>query len=799
MLKNYITSALRNLYKTRVYTIVNILGLSIGMAIFILILSYVTQEKSYDKFHNDYERIYRVRYERYSEDGESVRFASCCPPVGLRIRSLFPEVEKVARIARYPASVSFQDVIFFEERLFYAEPEFFELFNFSFISGDPVNGINGPNKVFISQSTAKKYFGDENPIGKSISIDKKTECEITGVFKDMPQNSHIKLDIVLPWKNLLNLLGPDFDESWGDSGAFTYIKFKEESNITEFHDKLNKLADDEFGSILKQYKLTMTLPLQPLTDIHLNSHFQQEFEVNGDKTTTNLLMVVALLIIVIAWVNYVNLSTARSLTRAKEVGLRKVVGALRFQLMVQLFLEVVIINCIAVVLALLLTLLFNPLMIYLTGSQLSVSLWNTQLLWTSILSLFSIGILLSGLYPVFVLSSFNPLHVLKGKLGSKPEGINLRKALVVFQFTMALGLLSCTLAVFKQVNFMRNQSLGFSIDKVVAVRGPRVMAANHRSNVNSFKQEIVKNSLVDKMCVVTEVPGKQVYWDAGGIAPVGSDESKNYQIVGVDYDFVDLFETKILVGRSFSRNFPSDTVALVLNETAVKWMGFVSPDSCVGKQVNYWGIIYTIIGVMKDYHQQSPKVAFEPHLYRLLPYGRGSRSMFAFKVNSPNAVKVIQSKYEELFPGNPFEYFFLDEYFDRQYKSDIIVGRVFSIFSILAIMVTAMGILGLFSFMVTQRTKEIGIRTVIGADTKALIILFSKDFLWLTLMSFAIAIPLSYYFIIQWLESFTVKMPITISIFLVPLVILAFVAGSTITYQVLRAVRQNPVESLRSE
>jgi len=471
--------------------------------------------------------------------------------------------------------------------LFYAEPDFFQLFSFSFVDGDPVNGINGPNKVFISQSTSKKYFGDENPIGKSISIDKKTECEVTGVFNDMPQNSHIKIDIVMPWDNLLNLLGADFDESWGDSGAFTYILFKEGTNIPEFHEKLSKIADDEFGSILKQYKLSMTLPLQPLTDIHLNSHFQQEFEVNGDKTTSNLLTVVALLIIVIAWVNYVNLSTARSLTRAKEVGLRKVVGALRYQLMVQLFLEVVIINCIAVFMALILTELFNPLMIYLTGSHLSVSLWNSQLLWISILSLFSIGILLSGLYPVFVLSSFNPLHVLKGKLGSKPEGINLRKALVVFQFTMAWGLLSCTLAVFKQVYFMRNQSLGFSIDKVVAVRGPRVMAANHRSNVNAFKQEIVKNSLVDKMCVVTEVPGKQVYWDAGGIAPVGSDESKNYQIVGVDYDFVDLFETKIIAGRSFSQDFPSDSVALVLNETAVKWMGFSSPDSSLGKQVNY--------------------------------------------------------------------------------------------------------------------------------------------------------------------------------------------------------------------
>lgn len=799
MIKNYFITALRNLNKTRLFTLTNIFGLSVGMAIFLLIFNYVNFERSYDKFHDNYERIYRVRYERYSDNGESVRFASCCPPIGLRIRNMFPEVEKVARIFRMPASVSYSENRFFEERLFFAEPEFFQLFSFKFIEGDSKTGINSPNTAFISKSTAQKYFGNENPIGKTISVDKKIDFLVKGIFEDIPQNSHIKMDIVLPWANLLNLIGSDYDDSWGDSGAFTYVLFREGANIDEFKQKLDKVAYDEFGEALKSYHLTMTLPLQPLTDIHLKSHYQQEFESNNDKFTVDLLMIVALFIMIIAWVNYINLSTARSITRAKEVGLRKSVGASRIQLMNQFFMEVVVINFLAVVAAIILTLAFQPLLKYVIEVYSIPNIFGNYRFWLGLSALFIIGIFLSGLYPVFVLSSFKPIQVLRGKFINSTNGVNIRKALVVFQFTMAMGLLAYTFAIFKQIDFMRKQNLGFSYDKVLVVRGPRVLTPNHSSNVQSFKQEILRNPSIQKMCVVTEVPGRQVYWDAGGIAPVGSDESKNYQIVGVDYDFVDFFETKIIEGRSFSRDFPSDTVGLVLNETAVKWMGFPNPKSSIGKQVDYWGVIYTIIGVMQNYHQQSPKMAFEPHLYRLMPTGRGSRSMYAFKVNNPNSLDAINKQFNAYFPNNAFEYFFLDDYYNEQYKSDKITGKVFSIFSILALLVTALGTLGLFSFLISQRTKEIGVRSVLGANTQSLFVLFSKSFVNLTILSFLIAIPISYYFINQWLNTFSQKMSIGVSVFILPIIIIISIALSTIGYQVLRATRANPVDSLRTE
>ncbi len=802
MFRNYLIVAFRNLFRTRQFSIINILGLSIGMTAFLIIQHYVSFEKSYDRFYANSDRIYRLRYERYSEDGESVRFASCCPPVGLRIRKLLPEVELVARICRYPASVSYNENRFIEERLFYAESEFFRIFNFTFVEGGPVKGIHDPNTAFISRSTARKYFGDENPMGKSIKLDNTTEYQITGIFEDVPENSHIKCDIVLPWANLLDILGIDFDDSWGDSGAYTYILFKKGVNISAFQKKLDAIAEKEFGEALKYYKLTMTLPIQPLTDIHLTSHYQQEFEPNGDYSAIKLLSAIAFFILGIAWVNYINLSTARSLTRAREVGLRKVVGASRAQLVVQFFLEVFIMNLIAIGVTILLLTLVLPFMAPVTGTPLSYRIWNQNWLWPAFALLLLSGVFLSGFYPVILLSSFKPLQVLKGKLGNNPKGLNLRKILVVFQFVMSLCLITATLTVYLQISFMKKMNLGFNKDQVLVVRAPRAREANFNSSMFTFKQEILKNPRISQMSVVTEVPGRQIYWDAGGIFPVGSDESKNYQIVGIDYNFVDLFQTPLIAGRNFSILFPSDTLALILNETAVKWMGFPHPDSAIGRQVNYWDVIYTIIGVMEDYHQQSPKAAFEPHIYRFLPYGRGVRGMFAFKLNtqeSNTTVTIIQKYFDQFFPGNSFEYFFLDDYFNAQYQDDMIVGKVFGLFSLLAVFITALGIYGLFSFLMLQRTKEICIRNIMGASISRILFLFGREFFLLIIIAFFISWVLCSAGIQWWLNSFASKMPVTIWLFLLPLLLMMAVAGMTIGSQVIKVARANPAGNLRYE
>jgi putative ABC transport system permease protein len=804
MFGNYLKIAIRNLVKTKLYSLVNILGLAIGMTACLLILHYVSYEKSYDKFHEAGERIYRLRYERSDSSGAAVKFASCTPPAAGFIRERYPEVEKIARIQNRRAVVSFGDRKFTEERMYFAEPDFLDILEFKFIKGDPLIGIREANNAFISQSTARKYFGNQDPMGKTFSVDKKVDYQVAGIFADIPQNSHLKFDILLSYENIRLLYGKDVLESWGHTTFFTYLRLKPGADPRAFENKLVDLVESEAGELQKRYGVEIRLKMQPLHDIHLTSHFMQEYEVNGDKDSVNFLFIIALFIIIMAWVNYINLSTARSLTRAKEVGLRKVIGANRRQLMVQFFSEITLINLAAILIAFVLVQLFLPLFTQITVTPADYSIWKEGWFWAAVLLMFLVGVLLSGLYPVAVMSSFKPAIVLKGKLGNSAKGINLRKILVIFQFVMALVLIIGTLTVYRQLAFMKNQDLGFDKDHVLVLKAPRVRDEAFREKFITLKEELLKQSKINGFCVVTEVPGGQIFWDNGGIFKYGEDISKgkNYQIVGIDYDFVNLFDLKFAAGRNFSKEFPADKDALIFNETAVKWMGFTDPGSALGQKVDYWGHIYTIIGVLNDYHQQSLKAAFEPHIFRLLPYGRGVRGHFAIKINPqnvPETVQFVQQQYEKFFPGNPYEYFFLDDYYHEQYKEDERFGKVFGTFSFLAIFVTCLGIFGLSSFMAIQRTKEIGIRKVLGAGVSKILFLLTKDFLVLLLVSFIAALPLAIWGAMQWLSGFAYRMNLHVWLFVLPLLMVSVIMLLTISYHVVRAALANPVDSIRYE
>ena len=530
----------------------------------------------------------------------------------------------------------------------------------------------------------------------------------------------------------------------------------------------------------------------------------QEYESNGSRDSVNFLFIIALFIILMAWVNYINLSTARALDRAKEVGMRKVVGASRKQLIMQFFFETILVNLAAIFIALGLVELFLPLFSQITGTPLTYSIWKAGVFWTALAAMFLAGVFLSGLYPVAVMSSFKPAAVLKGKLGNFAGGINLRKALVVFQFVMSFVLITGTVAVYRQITFMQSQNLGFNMEQTLVVKAPRVRDASFSEKFPTFKETLLANTDINKFCVVTEVPGKQILWDNGGIhkAGEGKGKGKNYQIVGIDYDFVDVFDLKLVQGRNFSKKFPADKDALILNETAVKWMGFADSPSAVGRQVDYWGKIYTIIGVLKDYHQQSLKEAFEPHIFRLMPHGRGGRGLFALKINSRHineTIRRVQQHYDKFFPGNPFDYFFLDDYFNKQYKGDELFGEVFALFSFLAIFITSLGIFGLSSFTAVQRTREIGIRKTLGAPVSRILLLLTKDFLGLIVVAFIIAVPLSFFGINQWLKSFAYRMSVSSWLFLVPLVIVAGITILTVSAHVIKAALANPVDSLKYE
>ena len=804
MLRNYFLVLLRTFRKSKIFTFVNILGLAVGMTAALLILHYVTFERSYDKFHADAERIYRVRYERTSEDGSAARFASCAPPAGAHIRGQFPVLENIGRIFRYNATMSYGDKKYFEDRMYYAEPEIFEILKFNFLEGDPVKSLAEPNFAFISKSTAKKYFGDENPVGKILSYDKSVDYEVAGIFEDVPANSHLKFDILLSFQNIVDRYGDEVMEAWGHTGFYTYAKLKPGADPQVFKQNLADIIEAEIGEALAQYNMKMELPLQPITDIHLNSNFMQEYEVNGSRETVNLLLTIALFIIVIAWVNYINLSTARSLNRAGEVGLRKVAGASRRQLITQFFFETAAINLAAILLAFGLMELFLPFFSGITGTPVQYSFWGQSWFWEAAAGIFFLGIFAAGLYPVMVMSSFAPITILRGKIGNTVRGVSLRKILVVFQFVMSLALITGTLAVYQQIKFMRSQDLGFDIDQVLVVKAPRVRGDDFKVKLQTFKETLLNKPAIRNISFVTEVPGRQIYWDAGGIMKEGENisKSKNYQIMGIDYDFMEVFNIEVLEGRNFSAEFPADDKALIMNETAVRWMGFENPRDAVGSKASYWGESFEIVGVLADYHQQSLKTEFEPTLFRYMPEGRGRLGAFAFKLNTIDVrsqITSIEQQFHGFFPGNPFEYFFLDEYFDRQYQADELLGRVSGIFAFLAIFVTGLGIFGLSSFLAVQRTKEIGIRKVLGASVPRILILLNRDFLIMMVVSFLLALPLTYWGVNKWLQTYAARMEAGVLLFILPAIMVLIVTLLTINSHSLKTAKMNPVESLRYE
>jgi putative ABC transport system permease protein len=803
MLANYLKTAYRNLLKNKLYSGINLLGLTIGMTACLLIMHYIVFEKSYDQFHPDKERIYRLRYERTDEKGDAVRFASCCPPAAAHIRDNYPEVEKIARLLHYQAIVAYNDTKFLEERMYFAEPDLFNILKFNFTKGDPTVSLRDPNNAFISQSIAKKYFGNENPIGKTISIDKKDIFQIVGLFEDVPRNSHLKFDILLPWEKVLTLYGTDYTEAWGHTGSYTYLRVKVGTDPQAFEKKLLPLVEKECPW-LKEYKMTIDLKMQPLKDIRLNSHYMQEYESNGDRDTVNFLLIIAVFIIIIAWVNYINLSTARSLGRAREVGVRKVVGASRGQLIVQLFLETIIVNTAAIGLTFVIINMILPYFSQLAGMPLDTGLWNHSWFWLALVAMFVAGVFLSGLYPVIAMTSYKPVIVLKGQLSRSDKGTRLRKTLVAFQFIIAIGLIIGTMTVYRQLSYMRNQKLGFDMDQILVMKAPRVRDANFEGQLRAFREELLTLTGINKFCVVTETPGRQVYWDAGAIHKAGEDDSKgkNYQIVGIDYDFADVFGVELMSGRNFSKEFPADKNGLIFNETAVKWMGFESSEAAVGQQVDYWGEIFTIVGVFKNYHQQSLKQAFEPHIFRLMPTGRGVRGHFAIKMNGQNVRKSLElagEKYAKFFPGNPFDFYFLDDYYNKQYQGDELVGMIVAIFAFLAIFVTCLGIFGLSSFITLQRIKEIGIRKVLGATVFQLVSMFYKFFVKWILVAALVACPVTWHVMNKWLDNYAYRINLSWWIFALAGGIALIIALLTVSWQAIRAATANPVEALRYE
>jgi putative ABC transport system permease protein len=802
MIRNFLLIALRNLFKHKVFSFINIFGLAIGIAASLLIVQYARFELSYDHFEPDYGDIYRLQLDRYNNGKLSTRWAAGATGLGPAVKDALPEVTSFARLAQHSAVISYKDHEFREPRIYYTTDDFIRMFGYKTLAGDATGALKNVNAVVLTASTAKKYFGKEDPIGKTVFLDKINPRKVTAVVADPPLNTHLKFDVLLSWATLVAQTGPDVNTVWYWDGFFNYIQVRRGTDPALLEKKIASAIKAKWGADMEKSHDGMTIHLQALPDIHLYSHYLNEAEVNGDGSSVYFLLIIAVFIIAIAWINYINLATARSVERAREVGVRKVLGSLRRQLVGQFLFESLVINGLAVVMAFLLILLCLPLFNYITGKDLHLSLLEDGTFWMMLGGLFLTGALLSGGYPAFVLSSFKPVVVLKGRLAKTGHGALLRQSLVVVQFIASVVLMVGTFAVYRQLNFMQHQDLGVNIDQTLVVTGPAVLDSTYHQKLTAFKTESLRVPGVRQMTVSTAVPGGQTGWNAGGIRLVGSDPSSanQYRVIGVDQDFVSTYGLRLLAGRNF---YPgkADSNSVLFNQAAIGQLGFSRPQDALSKRIEFWGKQYTIVGVVANHHQESLRQNYDAHIFRYVP---DVNSYYSLRLSTSRdgwqrVVASVKQQYNAFFPGNPFEYFFLDEHFAEQYKADRQFGRTFGLFAGLAIFVSCLGLLGLAAFVTNQRTKEIGVRKIVGAGLPSILVLLTRDFMKPLVIAFLLAVPLTWWLLRRWLESFAFRMPIDPWLFILPILTVLVIALLAVSTQTLKAATTNPVNSLRTE
>lgn len=805
MIRNYFKIAWRNIRRQKSYAFINIAGLAIGVAACLLILQYVSFELSYENFQENGDRIYRVHQDRYDNGKLSTQWAGGAYAVGNSFKDAIPEIEEYVKVVpenEVTAVKGDQPVKF--EKVYFTTASFFDVFTFPLLEGDAKTALKEPYTVALSESTARLLFGTTDVIGKKLELNRRNNYTITAVYRDAPENTQIRPEMLLSYETFIKFQGPDNnpEQAWAWDGCLTYLLLKKGADPKTVEAKFPPIVEKGVGELMKRFNASVTYSLLPLGDIHLHSHFLQEPGPTGDGKTTYLLLGIAFFIAVIAWVNYVNLATARAVGRAREVGIRKTIGSRRRQLVFQFLAESAVLNALALLLAVVLVMIAIPGFNRLSGQHLSFSLFATKGFWLGMVGLFVTGIIMSGLYPAFILSGFKPIQVLKGKVIASRQGSLLRKGLVVFQFAASLFLLIGTVAVFKQIKFMQSQSLGINIDQMLVVKPPVVgIDSTYMQKLTAFKDELKTEVSVGGVAVSTSVPGSSVDWNAGGIKLVGAPESdqKQYRVIGVDYDFLGMYGFQVVAGRAFSRDFGSDPQAVIFNRKAVEQLGFNDPAEAIGKQIDFWGQQYTIAGVIENFHQQSLREAYEPLILRLIPAVRGMMSIKTPADRVDNTIAAVKTKWAKFFPGNTFEYFFLDDHFDEQYRADQRFGGVFTLFTSLAILVACLGLFGLASFTTIQRTREIGIRKVLGASVPGILKLLYREFAWLLLIAFVIAVPLSWLMIQNWLQAYAFRIDIHWSFFVLPFMVIILVALLTVSMQSIKAALANPVQSLRTE
>jgi len=808
MFRNFLKSLYRNIIRNKFYSALNIIGLSVGLATALVILLYVQDELSYDKYNSKYDRIFRLEG-KFVVNNKPDQFAVVPNPMGPAFKLEFPEVEDFVRFdAMGNTLVRHGDNAYYEDNFMLADSSVFNIFSYKLLEGNPDKCLTDPNVIVITRKIAKKYFGNEDPMGKLLTIANGHSLKITGVMEDIPANTHLKFDALISIATIAKDQGVDEYNSMRSSkfwriGLYTYILLKENSSIEGVFDKFPAFYDKYMKELGEKYNLRFELMATPLAETHFRKGLGGE-RPSGNKVYLLIFSAVAVFILLIAAINYMNMATARSAGRAKEVGIRKVAGAYKSQLITQFLSESLILSIIALIIAFLLVWLVLPDFNNLANKSISINLLKNPLIYLEILGVTIFIGLLSGSYPAFFLSSFQPVKVLKGSAGKGgKKGGTLRKILVVTQFVIAIFMIIGTLVVSQQIGFLRNKDLGFDKDNLVIME---IQDSAFKSKVTLFKDKLLQNPNITAVTSSTGVPGQINWIQLIKVEQENKMENLTVILAQTDYDFVKTFGLKIVKGRDFSKDMGTDaSEAVIINETAAKKFGW--GDDALGKKIHFGfnrdgtgGRMLKVIGVVKDFHFKSLHNKIEPIIFFLNDKPGHFLTCRINPDNQKETLAYIEQKWNEFNTKSPFSYNFLANNLDEMYKADMKIGTIIKINAILIIFIALLGLLGLSSFIAEQRTKEIGVRKVLGASVGNILLMLYREFALLIFIAFIIAVPIAWWRLDIWLNmNFIYHIPLSWMSFLLAGLIAFFVGMLSISYYIIKAATNDPVVSIKYE
>lgn len=812
MLFNYFKTAVRDLKKNRLFSAINIFGVGIGIAAFLVIIQFVLFERSYDSFHENAAGIYRIPFswDPIAKSTIDQVYASNVPALGPALKNDFPEVKEYARLFDVHTIVPYciithvneagNKISFNEENGYYADPGFLKMFSFPLTSGDAASALTEPKSVILSESMARRYFGTQNPVGKMLEVNNEEPSgsyTVRGVFADVPANSHLRFDFLFSYSSLGS---GSVTKSWVWSQFYTYVQLLPGTDPRALERKL--------PAFLKKYngpKNEYEMFLQPLRDIHLTSHYRYEAGLNGSERITNFLFIVAFLVLLIAWINYVNLASAKAMERAKEIGVRKAIGANKSQLFAQFIFQSFLTNAIACLVAIGIILVGIPtILARVTDGVINFSTLARPDFWLLMAAALVVGAVTSGLYPAYVISSYEPVEVLKGQVKSSAGGLRLRRVLVVAQFAASVSLAISTLIIMRQFRFMQSQDLGIGITQTLVLKSPGIVNDTRQGMTRLFKNEVLKHPNVKAVSFSSSIPGKEITLTRGIKRRDGEPKgNNNFFLIGVDESFIDFYGLQLKAGRPFSNeNLTLDKRnSVIVNEQALRELKYQETDRVVNEKILINGKPpeLNIVGVIKNYHNKSLEYPYEPIVLYLDSLDQG---YFSLRVSTTTGVNAtlgsVEQTFKRVFPNAPFEYFFLDDFFNQQYQNEERNVRVFGAFCTIIILIACLGMIGLTTYSIVQRSKEIGVRKIMGANTLNVLLLLLKDLFRSIAIASLIAWPLTYFLMGNWLKNYAFQVDVHWWNYLVPSLAIAAIAVLSVIYQIFTTARKAPVKFIRN-